>query len=128
MPACPRTEFISPRSASSFRTIAVELSETSSPVNTAGAAGTPNAIASPATRPVVSTTCSPPPITISRRIWFSRSSENSSPIVNSSRITPISATRSTTSGSATRPSWCGPTTTPASRNPTIGTTRIREHT
>ena len=47
------------------------------------------------------------------------------PMVNSSRITPISAAASTASVEDTRPSWAGPIKTPASRKPTIGSTRTR---
>ncbi len=45
------------------------------------------------------------------------------PMVNSSKITPISAAACTASPLATRPSCAGPINTPAARKPTIGTTR-----
>ncbi len=124
--AWPRAVPDSPRAARILSTMAVELRATRKPVKIAVGASTPPAIASPAVRAVASTTWSPPPPRISRRMRPSRSRENSMPIVNSRRMTPTSAATSTTSWLSTRPSWAGPIATPASRKPTIGTTRSRD--
>lgn len=46
-------------------------------------------------------------------------------MMNSKKMTPISAAASTVSISLTSPSWFGPITTPATRNPAMGTILAR---
>ena len=121
----PRVLLVPPVSASSLRTIAVEDRASRKPVNSPTFQSRPSATVTASPAPVASTTWDPPPKTTQRHTRARRSRENSMPIVNSSRITPISAAASTASVEDTRPSWAGPMSTPASRKPTIGSTRTR---
>ena len=121
----PVGEPVAPRSPSSLRTMAVDDSETSRPVNRAARSSTPASSSTPVVTPTAEKTCSDPPSSTSRRMAMSRPIENSMPIVNSSRMTPSSAAASMTSRSRTTPSAFGPIRTPASRKPTIGTMRSR---
>jgi hypothetical protein len=67
------------RSARTFRTMAVEDSETSRPVNSATFALTPAAMRTANVTSVASPTCRPPPTNIGRRRSLSRSRLNSRP-------------------------------------------------
>jgi hypothetical protein len=83
--------FCWPRSWNDFIATAVELSATAMPRMTLSAAGNPNAAA---VRPVISAvlpTCTPPPIRAVRHKCLSSANENSTPSVNISSTTPISA-------------------------------------
>ncbi len=79
------------------------------------------------TRPDVVATCKRPTPKISRRSSISLPSENSSPSMNSNKITPNSpiAPRVASPSISSRP--CGPKAMPASKNPTIEGTPKREH-
>ena len=122
---CPWGDAVSPRSPSSLSTIAVEDSDTRNPVKSAARHSTPSAASAPSTPRLASDTCSPPPPKMSVLMRHSFSRLNSMPIVNSSRMTPISAASLTSAGSSTSRNACGPMTTPAMRKPTIGTRPIR---
>jgi hypothetical protein len=98
-----------------------EVRATRSPVKRAACHATPSAMATPAVTAVASATCSPPPPKITRWIRANCPRENWIPMVNRSRMTPISAAASTTTGSLTIPNPPGPMTIPARRNPTMGT-------
>ncbi len=111
----------SPRSPSSFKTMAVDDSETRNPVNSAGRQPTPNGSSTAIVATLASSTCNPPPPKISVVMRPSFSRLNSMPMVKSSRMTPNSAAAFTSAGSETTPSALGPMTTPASRKPTMGT-------
>jgi hypothetical protein len=116
------------RSARTFRTMAVEDSETSRPVNSATFVLTPAAMRTANVTSVASPTCRPPPTNIGRRRSLSRSRLNSRPIVKSRSSTPTSAAASTISWSLTSPRALGPMTTPVRRKATIGTSRSRNPT
>ena len=66
---------------------------------------------------VVNPTCRVPPMATSLAMRLSRSSENSRPMVNSNKMTPISAIDSTACMSPTRARPDGPMTAPASMKP-----------
>ena len=116
------------RAASTLRTMAVLLSDTSKPVNTAVRHSTPNATTIAVTIPVVSPTWLAPPIRNTEASCRTRSRLNSMPRVNSRSITPMSADWFTKSMSLMMPIPLGPMTAPAARNPTIGTTPMRADT
>ncbi len=94
-------------------------------MKTAAGSATPKGSSSAVVSAIAPATCRPPPSRTSRLIRASRSSENSMPMVNSSRMTPTSAIASTASRSVTRPNTLGPMSAPARRNPVIGTIRSR---
>ena len=84
-------------SASSCSTIAVEDSARQAPITRLASTVLPKASAMPLIAVVVSTTCDMPSPNTSRRIVQSRSNDSSSPMVNSRKATPSSASRSTAS-------------------------------
>ncbi len=116
------------RSASIFNTMAVELSETRRPVNTAVRHSTSAASRIPVTMPVLRPTWMAPPPRIRPASWRRRVRLNSMPMVNSSRTTPMSADWFTRSRSSMRASPFGPMTAPLRRKPMMGTVPIRTET
>ena len=105
--------------------MAVLLSESRNPQNTAVLSVVPAARASTATASTVSATCSVPPRKTARRMRARLCIENSSPMVNMSRITPSSATWSTLVGIFTSPSAYGPASIPVTKNPMMEGSRSR---
>ena len=89
---------------------------------------TPASSADPTvTAPTVRTTCRAPPPNISGPIRLSWSPLSSSPIANSRKMTPTSASWSTSSVLSTTPSAYGPSRAPVARYPTIGIRPTRWH-
>ena len=79
-------------------TMAVEDRARAAPMAAAAGRGSPKAIATPAITAVHSATCSPPMPKTSRRMRRSRSQLSSSPIMNSRKTTPSSASWAMSSG------------------------------
>lgn len=126
--ACPAAELVSPRSASSFITMAVEERASKQPVNTPSRQLTPKRVRRAVVRAKVSPTWSPPPTKMSRAMRARRSRLNSIPMVKRRSTTPISAAALMSWGSRTIPSALGPMMTPASRKLTMGTSPSRKET
>ena len=120
------------RSASRGMTIAVDDRARAAPIARAAGQGWPRAWAAAAMTPRQTATCRPPRPNTIRRMRRRRSQDSSSPIMNSRKTTPSSASWATCSGSLivkvasqgavlpSAPSPNGPSTTPASRKPRIG--------
>ena len=83
--------------------MAVLLSESRKPQNTDELSELPAAMPSTATAATVRPTCKVPPRKTARLMRPRLCTENSSPMVNMSMMTPISATLSTLAGSFTSP-------------------------
>ena len=104
------------RSASMGSTMAVEERERPNPVTAAAAGVNPNrTMVAAAITTAVTATCAPPSPRTDRRITQRRAGRNSSPIRNSSMMTPSSETCRIASTSVTSPSPPGPMTSPAAR-------------
>gem|GEM_PF-4175211 len=72
----------------------------------------------------VSPNCNSPPTATCLKMFFSRASENSSPMLNNSSTTPSSARISMASTLCTAPNAWGPSTAPANNKPaTVGSRR-----
>ena len=112
----PCTLSISSLSAYTFRTIAVLERETTKPTKIASGTGDPESARITRERRTVAKTCAPPAHKTCRRIFPRLESEISSPTVNRSRTTPISASASTIPFSETSPAPVGPMIAPATRN------------
>ena len=108
---------ISPLSVSTLRTIAVLDSAIKNPRNNATRQLDRNAMPTASVARTVNPICADPAARTWRPISLSRLSENSMPIVNSSRMTPTSARLSTRWGSETRPRALGPSRMPATMKP-----------
>ena len=111
----PRGRAMSPRSASSCITIAVEVStKPAAPMNATGS-GKPNASPTPVSAVVHNTICRVPSPKISWRRLHRCDGRISMPITNRNITTPSSATWRIACGSENQPSPNGPMTRPAAR-------------
>ena len=105
----------SPRSTSSFDTIAVDDMARMPPSASPACHDAPNSVALPMASASVAATCAPPRPNTRRRMVFSLVRLNSRPIENIRKTTPSSARRLVSSRSATTPSACGPSARPVTR-------------
>ena len=88
-------------SISTGMTIAVDDRARAAPMAAAGATSMPNSMASPVSTPRVTPTWAAPSPKTSRRMSRSRSQDSSSPIMNSRKTTPSSASWAMSSGLST---------------------------
>jgi hypothetical protein len=119
----PWIESLSPRSANAFSTIAVLLSESRNPQKMHSCQGSPTSVAPNQTTRSTAPTWIGAATKSRRRNEASCTNENSIPIVNSRRTTPISANTWTVPISEMRFSPFGPINAPATRNPAIDGSR-----